>query len=254
MTAAPSLAQTYADQGYLSPLDLFGPDEITEYRQAFDALEAREGREKCQIGLVARHFEEEFIWKMSTDPRLLDVMEQIMGPDIMLLSTHFFCKYPEPDSEKFVAWHQDITYWGLEPPEAHTAWIAVDDADSGNGSMQFLPASHKGGIVEHGTSESGDNLLSINQEIPDEHIDKSKVISLALKAGQYSLHDGQLYHASRPNRSDRRRCGLTVRFIRPEARQTTDNSHGQQWTPVLLRGEDRYNHYPETPMPFPLAD
>jgi non-haem Fe2+, alpha-ketoglutarate-dependent halogenase len=252
MTATQSPAQAYTANGYLSPVDLFSADEIAAYRQDFDRLEAREGREKCQIGLVARHFEEEFIWKMSTDPRLLDLMQQIMGPDIMLLSTHFFCKYPEADNTKFVAWHQDITYWGLEPPEAHTAWIAIDDADTANGCMQVVPASHKDGIVEHGTSQAQGNLLSINQEIPDEHIDKTKVAPLELKAGQLSLHDGQLYHASQPNRSDRRRCGLTVRYIRPEARQLEQNSHGQQWTPVLLRGQDRFGHYPVTPMPFSL--
>ena len=129
MTLAPSdLAAAYERDGYVTRLDIFSADEIAAFRAAFDELESREGREKCQIGLQNRHFDEEFIWRMATDGRVVDAIQACMGADVMLLATHFFCKYPDPEAKKFVAWHQDITYWGLEPPEAHTAWIAVDDA------------------------------------------------------------------------------------------------------------------------------
>ena len=83
-------AQTYADQGFLTRVDLFSESEIGHYRACFAEIEAREGREKCQIGLQARHLDEEFIWQMATDPRIIDAIEELMGPDIMLLSTHFF--------------------------------------------------------------------------------------------------------------------------------------------------------------------
>ena len=84
-------------------------------RDRFDALEARLGRETCQIGLVNSHFEERFVWDMATDPGLLDQMQELMGEDLMVFGTHFFCKYPVETTEHFVAWHQDVTYWGLEP-------------------------------------------------------------------------------------------------------------------------------------------
>ena len=244
------LAAAYQRDGFVTRLDIFTEPEIVAFRDQFDELEAREGREKCQIGLQGRHFDEEFIWQMASDPRIVESMAACMGGDIMLLSTHFFCKYPDPDSTKFVAWHQDITYWGLEPPEAHTAWIAVDDADVENGCMQVIPGSHREGIAEHGTAERGGNLLSINQEIPDELVDSSQAVPLELKAGQISIHNGQLFHASQPNNSQRRRCGLTVRYIPPEARQVRPNSVGLSWRPVLLRGEDAFHHYPDTPAPF----
>ena len=244
------ISQNYTENGYVTALDLFSQDEIAAYRQCFDALEAREGKENCQIGLQARHFDEEFIWRMASDDRIIDLIASIMGEDILLLSTHFFCKYPDPDGEKFVAWHQDVTYWGLEPPEAHTAWIAIDDSDVENGCMQIIPGSHKDGIVTHATSDREGNLLSINQEIPDEYVDRSNAADIELRAGQISIHDGKVYHASHPNRSDRRRCGLTLRFIPPRARQKETNSLGGAWKPVLVRGADRYHHYPETPTPF----
>lgn len=252
MPAVENIRETYEAQGFLCPIDIFTRGEIDAFREQFDELEAREGKEKCQIGLQARHFDQEFIWRLSADPRLLNVMEAAMGKDLLLLSTHFFCKYPAKESKNFVAWHQDVTYWGLEPPVAHTAWIAIDDSDVENGCMRVIPGSHRTGIATHGKSLREGNLLSINQEIPDELVDTSRAVDLELKAGQISVHDGQLFHASMPNTSDRRRCGLTVRFIPPEARQTQLNSVGQSWRPILVRGEDRYRHYPETPAPFPM--
>ena len=245
-------AQSYVDQGFLTRVDLFSESEIGHYRSCFDEIEALEGREKCQIGLQARHLDEEFIWQMATDSRILDRMEKLMGPDIMLLSTHFFCKYPDPTAKKFVAWHQDVTYWGLQPPEAHTAWVAVDDADADNGCMRVIPGSHKNGIATHGESERTGNLLSVNQEIPDELVDTSQAFDLQLKAGQISIHDGQLYHASNPNISDRRRCGLTLRYIAPHVEQLELNSLGTRYPTILLRGEDRYNNFPAQKMPFAM--
>ena len=244
--------QTYAEQGFLTPLNLFSESEIGHFRACFDELEAREGREMCQIGLQARHLDEEFIWQMATDSRILDAMQQLMGEDIMLLSTHFFCKYPDPGATKFVAWHQDVTYWGLQPPEAQTVWVAVDDSDAENGCMRVIPGSHKHGIATHGKSTKVGNLLSINQEIPDELVDTSQAFDLELKAGQISIHDGQLYHASNPNISDRRRCGLTLRYIAPHVGQVELNSLGTRYPTILLRGEDRYNNFPAQKMPFAM--
>jgi len=246
-------AQTYAKEGFLTRVNLFGASEIDHYRACFDELEEREGREKCQIGLQARHLDEEFIWQMATDPRIVDAMQEVMGDDIMLLSTHFFCKYPDPEAKKFVAWHQDVTYWGLQPPEAHTAWVAVDDSDPENGCMRVIPGSHKNGIATHGESAQEGNLLSINQEIPDELVDTSQAFDLELKAGQLSIHDGQLFHASNSNTSDRRRCGLTLRYIAPHVEQVELNSLGSKYPTILIRGEDRYGHFPVQPQPFPLA-
>ncbi len=204
------LKDTYEREGFLGELEIFSEEEILHFRGCFDQLEEREGRENCQIGLAGRHLTEKFIWQLATDRKLLDVAEQLMGEDILLLSTHFFCKYPDPEAEAFVAWHQDVTYWGLEPPVAYTAWIAIDDSDVENGCMQVIPGSHRKGIISHGKSEKEGNLLSINQAIPDEEVDESKNVNLELKAGEVSFHHGHLFHSSRPNNSTRRRCGLTV--------------------------------------------
>ena len=242
--------EAYERDGILPCVEVFTTSEIEGFRAQFDELEAREGKEKCQVGLQARHMDERFIWELSTDDRVLDVMQAVMGEDVLLLAAHVFCKYPEKEAKSFVAWHQDITYWGLEPPEAHTAWIAIDDSDVENGCMRVIPGSHTAGIAPHAKSETAGNLLSINQEIPDEHVDNSAAIDLILKAGQMSVHQGKLFHASMPNGSERRRCGLTVRFIPPYVKQAALNSVKAEWSPIVVRGEDRYGHFVETKAPI----
>ena len=252
MTATQDITSQYERDGFVCGIDIFSAAEIEGYRLQFDELERREGREKCQIGLKMWHLKKRFIWDMATDRRLLDAVEEAMGPNIMLISTHFFCKYPVHEVEHFVAWHQDVTYWGLDPQEAHTAWIAVDDSDMENGCMQFIPGSHIDGIAPHEESEEGGNLLSINQEIPDEHVDKTNAVPVELKAGQISLHDGRLFHASYPNTSDHRRCGLVCRFVAPHVSQVELNSLGERWPAILMRGVDEYGHYERPEVPFEL--
>lgn len=245
------LLTAYQKDGYLTGIHVADDAEATQYRVEYDALEAEVGKEKCEIGLIDWHFDYEFIWQISTHPKILDVIEELIGSDIMLLATHFFCKYGP--REKFVAWHQDVTYWGLEPPDAITAWYAIDDSDVGNGCMQVIPGSHHKGIQEHGKSEQEGNLLSINQEVPVTEDEADTAVDLVLRAGEMSIHHGQIIHGSLPNHSTRRRCGLTVRYISPSIRQAEDNSLKRPWKPILLRGEDRYHNFTTVPNPFPLS-
>ena len=251
MAVATDRAQRYQQDGVLFPVDLFSDDEIAGYRREFDRLDQTEGVDRPQERNRQRHFDLEFVWRMASHPTLVSLMQELMGPDLLLLATDFFVKYGNPQAKAFVAWHQDVTYWGLEPPDAHTAWIAVDDSNVENGCMRAIPGSHRHGIVTHGTSQRAGNQLSINQEIPDELVDSSSAVDLELRAGQISIHDGHLFHASQPNRSQRRRCGMTVRFVRPNVRQSTENSLGAEWRPILVGGEDRHGNFTLAERPFP---
>jgi non-heme Fe2+,alpha-ketoglutarate-dependent halogenase len=256
MDQAAALPAVFERQGFVAGIPILDAPDADAVRRQFDALEAVEGREKCQIGLLDRHFDQRFVWELATHPRILDSLEAVMGPDILLLATHFFCKYPEPGAaaaeraEKFVAWHQDVTYWGLEPPYAVTAWYAVDDSDAQNGCMRAIPGTHAAGIREHGKSGRGGNLLSINQEVPVTAEEEVWAADMPLRAGQISLHHGALIHGSNPNRSARRRCGLTLRYIPASVRQAAGNSYGKRYAALLVRGEDRYHHFETRERPF----
>jgi ectoine hydroxylase-related dioxygenase (phytanoyl-CoA dioxygenase family) len=245
------LAERWAERGYLPAMDVVTPEEAVRCRAEFDALEREIPPETAEVRILDRHLDLEFVWRMATHPRVLDAVEAVLGPDVLLLASNFFCKYPaEERGERFVAWHQDVTYWGLEPPRAITAWIAIDDADEENGCMQVIPGSHRLGILEHGKSARPGNLLSVNQEVPEELIDERRAVTLPLRAGQMSLHDGMLLHGSHPNRSKRRRCGLAVRFTTPDVRQVSTNSLRGYYRPVLVRGIDRFRHFPSVEVPW----
>src|SRR5947209_8374632 len=110
--------EAYRSDGFLAPIRILDAEGAAEVRRQFDALEAEVGREQAEIGLLDRHFDTPFIWDLATNPQVLDCVESLLGPNILLLATHFFCKYGQ--GAKFVAWHQDATYWGLEPPNALT--------------------------------------------------------------------------------------------------------------------------------------
>lgn len=246
-TPTTNAREPYERDGYLSPVDLFDDGQASRFRDAFDALERREGKDKSVIDLKGRHVDEPFIWEMATHPRLLDWMQALIGENLLLLTTHFFCKYPGGDDGHFVAWHQDIAYWGLEPANAHTAWIAIDDSDLANGCMEVVPGSHRAGVLAHGKADRANNLLASNQAIEPGELALDTVRPLTLRAGQMSVHHGALAHASQPNRSARRRCGLTVRFITPEVRQVRpSNNEMAWWQPVLVRGRDTHGHFANT--------
>jgi len=232
----------YQRDGYVSDLTVFTPSEAAEIQARFDALEAREGRDISRIGLVNRHETDPFVWELASHPRILDVLQALVGPDLLLIGTHFFCKYPDPAA--YVAWHQDVTYWGLEPAVAHTAWLSIDGADVENGCMRVIPGSHHGGLLEHRTQSGDGNLLSVQQHVDPALFDPSSARDIVLAAGQMSVHHGVLLHGSNPNQSSRRRCGLTLRYVTPDVRQTRANTMAKPWSAICVRGSDRHGHFP----------
>lgn len=251
MTLSQAQVGAYRKDGYIGAIDVIEEPEITRYRNAFDKLESRVGKKEAQIGLIDHHFEEKFIWELATNPTVLDAIEALIGPNILLLATHFFNKYGEGDAaEAFVAWHQDVAFWGLDPPTAITAWYAVDNSDVENGCMQVVPGTHVSGVVDHGKADQGGNLLSINQEVHVTPEMAGAAVDLPLRAGQISIHDGTLIHGSLPNRSDRRRCGLTLRYVPTGVRQASENSLDGSWKPILVRGTDAEKNFANREAPW----
>jgi ectoine hydroxylase-related dioxygenase (phytanoyl-CoA dioxygenase family) len=173
---------------------------------------------------------------------MLDAVESVLGPDLMVWGCEFFIK--EPMSPKFVSWHQDLTYWGLSDAGEVTAWVALSAATVENGAMRMVPGSQRSGIVPHRDTFAEDNILSRGQEITD-GVDESRAVDVVLRPGEMSLHHGRMFHASGPNRTAGRRIALVVRYIAPAMRQT----RGERDFAVLVRGEDRFGHFVNPPLP-----
>src|SRR5215468_11246101 len=178
---------------------------------------------------------------MIRHPRILDAIEDILGPDILCWSTSFFIK--EPRDPGFVSWHQDATYWGLSEPEVITAWVAFTPSNRANGCMRVIPGSHRAQL-KHVDTFAKDNLLTRGQEIAAE-VDESQAVDIVLSPGQFSLHHVLLIHGSDPNPSDDRRIGFAIRYIPTYVRQVA----GSHDSAALVRGEDRYHHFEPEPRP-----
>ena len=240
--------EAFETEGFLVGVDVSSPEQVRNTCRAFEEFEARIGRQKCQEGLDNAHFEEAFAWSLATNPQVLDCAQSLLGPDILLLGTRMFCKYGP--SEEFVAWHQDVKYWGLDPPFAINAWIAIDDSNSENGCVRFIPGSHKWGLRDHGKASEASNLLSrLNQELLMSEQEEQGAIDNELRAGQISIHHGLMAHGSRPNRSTRRRCGMAMIYVPADSKRAEDAT--SQHKVVLVRGRMDECHFEQMPPPFP---
>lgn len=186
-----------------------------------------------------------WVTKLATDPRILDKIEDLLGPDILVYTSTFFIK--EPDTPTIAAWHQDSTYYGLEPAEEITVWVALSEANRAAGCMDVLPFDgnrrqmrHAAHVVENSVNRAG--------QVITEPLEESKAVSMELRAGQFSMHHGLTPHRSGPNTSGHRRIGLGLNFIPAHVRPT--GAIKQAAMPV--RGKDRHGHF--HPVPPPQAE
>jgi ectoine hydroxylase-related dioxygenase (phytanoyl-CoA dioxygenase family) len=175
--------------------------------------------------------------------KILDCVEDVLGPDFYLWGSNFFIK--PPHSSSTVGWHQDTYYWPLEPKISATVWVAFEDVDEENGAMQVIPGSHKAGLLRHARSSDTDSVLTL--ECESGQFREDAAVSLVLKAGQASIHDDKLVHGSPANRSARRRAGLTIRYSTTEVK--CDLSVNPHFTTYLCRGVDTYRHNPVGTVP-----
>jgi ectoine hydroxylase-related dioxygenase (phytanoyl-CoA dioxygenase family) len=214
-TLTPEQIGDYNRDGYLKGFRVYSGSEIAAIRAEFDKLLARymaEGKDSYSIS--SAHLKHGVAWDILTEPRIVAYVQDLLGENVVGWGSHFFCKMPR-DGKK-VAWHQDASYWPLTPTKTCTVWLAIDDADPGNANMQFLPGSHVFGHIEYEKSGADEgNVLDqtvANIEQYGEPVDD------ALEAGEMSIHADLLLHGSEANDSDRRRCGLTLRYCAADVR------------------------------------
>ena len=232
----------FNQRGYLPARAFFPPDEADDIRAYFDALLDRvtaAGGDSYSIS--SAHLKHGRVWDLLTDDRIVDAVSDLLGPNVVGWGSHFFCKMP--GDGKSVAWHQDASYWPLSPSKAVTVWLAIDDADPGNGCMKFVAGSHRHGHMTYRPSTSDDhNVLSQTIDDVEQYGD---VVWNPVPAGHASMHADLLLHGSDPNDSDRRRCALTLRYAAADVRA------GLGWNEkgVVVRGENVDGHWADVPRP-----
>jgi non-haem Fe2+, alpha-ketoglutarate-dependent halogenase len=229
------LVRQYRDTGYLAPIRVLSTAEAAQVRAKLEAFEAGAGP---LAGKLRQKSHLLFTWlnDLIRHERILDAVEDLIGRDILCWGTSFFIK--EPRNPAYVSWHQDSTYWGLEPADIVTAWVALSDSTTENGAMRVVPGSHTMAQVPHRDTFRPDNLLSRGQEIMVD-VDASRADTLTLAAGEMSLHHVRLIHGSEPNPSDQRRIGFAIRYLPTYVRQVAG---AHDWA-TLVRGVDHYGNF-----------
>jgi ectoine hydroxylase-related dioxygenase (phytanoyl-CoA dioxygenase family) len=231
----------YRRDGYYFPVRAISANEATDYRRRLEAHERRTGAPLQGNWRHKTHLL--FTWadELAHNATILDAVEDVIGPNILCWTTNFFIK--EANSPGFVSWHQDATYWGLEPDDVVTAWVAFTKSDLESGCMKVIPGTHTQSQIPHVDTFHQDNLLSRGQEIAVE-VDESKAVDVLLQPGEISLHHIKLVHGSMPNRSSDRRIGYALRYIPTHVRQTKVRDSA-----MLVRGVDTYRHFDAEPRP-----
>jgi len=242
MTLALTEAQVehYRSQGWLSPLDVLTGVEVAGARAKLEAFEAEHGPFGRRGERSRAYLPFAWVDSIMRHPRLVDMVEDVIGPDILCWNAIFWIK--EPGAGSFVGWHQDITYWGLDNRELVTVWVALSEASEDAGCMSVLPGSHHQ-TLNHDETYDADNLLTRGQHITD--IDPADTVAMPLRAGQASFHNVATAHGSGPNHANDRRIGLSLHYMPTHTRQTVAD-----WdSAALVRGEDRYHHFDHAPRP-----
>ncbi len=168
--------------------------------------------------------------RLVSDDRLLDIAELFVGPNIALFASHYISK-PPYDGQP-VLWHQDGSYWPLEPMEVVTLWLAIDDSTPENGCMRVIPGTQTMQLQQVRKRTDVANVLG--SEMDPALVDESKAVDVILKAGDVSVHHPNIIHGSNANRSPKRRAGLTIRYIPTSTRIVVE---GQWPCAFLLRGK-----------------
>lgn len=227
-----TLKARYERDGFVSGVRFVPEDEAAHHRAALEIAETEIGavHYKPKIHTVLRS-----PYELATLPQVLDVVEQFIGPNILLHNVTYIIK--EPRSASHVSWHQDLTYWGFSADAQVSMWLALSLADEQAGCMRMIPKSHRTGNHHHTTSDDETNVLFQSQTV--ENVNEDDAVLCPLNPGEASFHHGRTLHASMPNQTHDRRIGLNVQYLAPHMKQMKHDDD----TALLVRGEDRYNHF-----------
>jgi ectoine hydroxylase-related dioxygenase (phytanoyl-CoA dioxygenase family) len=247
----------YAEQGYLVPSYRLPQARVEHMREALDRL-IRDNPGVRPEKLVSAHVvgkdgcpnpegvrgSQEFL-DLAMQTEIVDLVEQLIGTDIILWGCHVFCK-PAGDGLE-TPWHQDGQYWPIRPLATCTVWVALDPSTVDNGCLRVIPKSHAARITHPHLHEDRQDLV-LQQRTADDAFDERTAVDLELQPGQMSMHDIYMIHGARVNTSAQRRAGVALRYI--PATSLFDRSlkpvDGKSGIPVafaqrplwLLRGRD----------------
>ena len=220
----------FSRDGFLFPIRALESREAADCLARLEAMEAARAGRLPPIFNAKPHLLAPWLWELVRDPRILDRVEALLGPDILCWGTSFISK--SPADARYVAWHQDAAYWGLEKPEAVTAWVALTPSRSDNGCVRAIPGTHLRAFP-HTDSHDRANLLGRGEKLVG-NVDEPEAVDFELSPGEMSLHHCLVVHGSAKNVSELRRVGFAIRYISSRNAQ----KGGARNSATLVRGRN----------------
>jgi non-haem Fe2+, alpha-ketoglutarate-dependent halogenase len=219
----------YEELGFIHSIPILSDDEVSHYHTAVEkTCQAIGGRVTRLDGL---HLFFRWAWDLCTHRRLLDCLEEVLGPDILLKSTRVFYKHAK--SASYVGWHQDGITERLEDGRAPAVWLGLTAATVENGCLRVVPRSHRLGLLQHESSPdlpplpdadgaaqvpswSEAHRDELSRRITRVPIDVNSRFDIVMRPGEMSIHHPVTLHGSNPNVSAEPRIGLSASFSAPE--------------------------------------
>lgn len=240
MSLTPQQIQFFRANGYAFPFRAFSAAEASRYRAKIEAYEAQTGDDVNKRLKIKAHLAFPWMCEVARHPAIVSTVQSLIGPDLLLFGSSIFAK--DAHDPRFVSWHQDSAYYGLDPHEEITVWVALSRASSEAGCVRVLPRSNLGPDLVHDETYDPHNLLSRGQSLRG--IDDSLAVEMPLEPGQFSMHHERTAHDSRPNQSDDRRIGLSLFYMPAHVRSTLGRRSAMH-----IAGIDRYDHWDKDPEP-----
>jgi non-haem Fe2+, alpha-ketoglutarate-dependent halogenase len=229
----------FRHNGFLFPIPALSPAEIETCLDGLRRLEAELGCAVADADPKWRshgHMHAPWFNDLIRHPRILDAIEDVIGPNILVWTSTFFIK--EPHAPTYAAWHQDGGYFGLEPQESVCAWVALTDATREAGCMEQLSFAGRPQLYQHAPLGLANSINRAGQTIIGD-FDPSNPTAMELPAGSFSLHHELAVHRSAPNNASHRRIGIGLNYIPTHVRLDSP----VRCRAMLVRGEDRYGHF-----------
>ena len=236
---SPEQVAHFNSEGYLCPVRAFSAEEARLYRNKIEEFEARSGEEVNKRLKIKAHLAFPWLVELARHPRIVSAVQDILGPDVLLFGSSAFAKNAR--DPRFVSWHQDSAYYGLNPHQEVTVWLALSRASTQSGCMKVIPKSHLGPDLVHEETFDADNLLARGQKVT---VDESLAVDMPLEPGEFSLHHERTVHGSPANMSDDRRIGIAFFYMPAHCRSMLGRRSA-----LLIAGEDRHGHWDRDPEP-----
>jgi non-heme Fe2+,alpha-ketoglutarate-dependent halogenase len=245
----PPQQRAFDANGYFFPVRALTGEQVRHYLDCYldfhqqhrARIEALTPRERYLV-FSELHFALRWMHELATLPTVLEAVESVIGPDILVWNTAWFTKMP--GDKTFVSWHQDGMYWNMSSPKIVTAWLALKPSLPANGCMRVVPGTHHQPALPHRETDSNDNALSRGQDIAVA-VDEAHAVDICLQPGEASLHHVWIVHGSKANTSDVPRIGAAIRYVAAEVKQESPTKP----LAMVARGANRFGHFEILPPP-----